>query len=203
LYHQKAKAVLNQQTINKKQNMKKNILIAAFAMVAGAASAQNVAIENSNRPAVYNVVCRSAQPVKAQITVSDLGGETIMVDEVTGTNFARPYNFENLPFGDYQVAVTTAEGTKNLTINHKDAELVKNVAIKSMDNSKYQLTVMGNKAENVLVNIYDRERELVYSDVIKTQGNVSRVYDLNRINSNSYVFEVMAADKVVSSISVK
>jgi hypothetical protein len=54
--------------------------------------------------------------------------------------------------------------------------------------------MLGSRADEVSVNIYDAAHRLVYSEKISQKGSFSRVYDLNKVNLTSVTFEVASPD---------
>jgi flagellar hook assembly protein FlgD len=192
--------------------MKKNILTVLALVTGMVASAQNadkstaiVAVENTFRPAVYNLKYMNTEAGKVKVTVTDEAGKVVLVDDLYGKSFVRPYNFNDVPAGNYTLSVIDKNGEKSLAVNHNYASLeaVQTVSVKPMENNRYQLTLIGNKAENVYVNIYDKANELIHTDVITKKGSFSRTYDLSKVNARAYSFEVSVADKIVKNVIVK
>jgi len=186
----------------------KKVILTIVALATGVAvNAQNnsVKIENTERPSVYNLVYKAETAGKVTVKITDQAGQVVLVDEVYGKNFARPYNFNSVPTGKYNVEVSDKKSTEKLSLdnNYASIEPIREVAVKAIENNKYEVTLIGNKSENVLVNIYDKNNELIHTDLIDKKGSFSRVYDLNKIKANGYTFEVTVADKVISKVAVQ
>jgi hypothetical protein len=183
--------------------MKKNLFTLVLAVVAGSAMAQKIEMAPAERTAVYNLICRSDVPARLKVTLFDAQGREVLVDEVSGKHFIRPYNLSEIPYGQYVVQVSTGTETRKFDIQHAAVTPVQNIAVKAIDVNKYELLVIGNKAGQVRVNIYNPEKELVHSELISAKGSVSRIYNLQKLSGSNFTFEVLAADKVVGSVDVR
>ncbi len=186
----------------------KKVILTIVALAAGVAvNAQNnsVKIENTERPSVYNLVYKAETAGKVTVKITDQTGHVVLVDELYGKNFARPYNFNSVPTGKFNIEVSDKKTSETLSLVHNYASItpIHEVAVKAIENNKYELTVIGNKSDNVVVNIYDKNNELIHSDLIDKKGSFSRVYDLNKIKASGYTFEVSVADKIVSKVALQ
>ena len=189
--------------------MKKTIVTIAAVVASIATFAQThvtskVSVENSSRESVYNLKYISDKASKVKVTIADTDGKTILEDEVYGKNFVRPYNFNELPKGAYNVTVNNVEGTTQLAINHNGTTVnpVRSVAVKPLDNDRFELTIIGNNAEEVTVMIYDNAGELVHSQLVAKKGSFTQVYDLAKVNASGYRVEVLAGNTLVSQVTL-
>jgi hypothetical protein len=188
--------------------MKKIIISAALLMVMGAdvlASGGNDGIkgsakanvETATRNGVYNLIYRTTTTGTVKVTITNSVGEVIMVDQIEGrTSFLRPYNFVALPAGAYSITVQDRNGRTTLPLVHtgKVAAVQPVVQIQPVETNKYEVKMLGSRADEVSVNIYDAAHRLVYSEKISQKGSFSRVYDLNKVNLTSVTFEVASPD---------
>jgi uncharacterized protein YfaP (DUF2135 family) len=120
-----------------------------------------------------------------------------MVDQIEGrTSFLRPYNFVALPAGAYSITVQDRNGKTTLPLVHTGnvAAVQPVVQIQPVETNKYEVKMLGSRADEVSVNIYDAAHRLVYSEKISQKGSFSRVYDLNKVNLTSVTFEVASPD---------
>ena len=185
----------------------KKVILTIVALAAGVAvnAQNNVKVENTVRPSVYNLVYKAEKANKVSVKITDEAGRVILTDEVYGKNFARPYNFNSVPTGKYNIEVSDKTSSQTVALDHNYASIdpIREVAVKPIENNKYELTFIGNQAENVFVNIYDKNNELIHTETIDKKGSFSRVYDLKKINASGYTFEVSVADKVISKVALR
>ncbi len=163
--------------------------------VKGAVKASVTTIKNG----VYQLVYRGTGAVK--VTITNAAGEIVLTDQINAEGgFLRPYNFSLQPAGAYTVTVLDGNGKASLPLVHGAAESIRpNVQIKPVQDKKFQLTLMGSSADQVSVNIYDAALNLVYTDQIEKQGSFTRVYDLTKIPTGVFTFEVLSQGNVITT----
>ncbi len=167
----------------------------------GVKGSSKTSVETTGKSGVYNLVYRNAVASAVKVTITDEAGMVVLVDQIDAEGaFLRPYNFMGLPAGSYTLTILDRNGKTILPIIHSNAGIQANpiVQIKPVEGKKYELTLLGNNAEALRVNIYDASRSLVYSEQIERKGSFSRVYNLNKLHANNFTFEVVSPNGLVS-----
>lgn len=167
----------------------------------GVKGSAKTSVETAVKNGVYNLVYRNAAAGAVKVTITNEAGTVVLVDQINAEGaFLRPYNFTGLPAGAYTLTVLDRNGKTSLPIMHNNSGVQINpvVHVKPVEGKKYELTLLGNNAEAVRVNIYDATRGLVYSEQIGHKGSFSRVYDLNKLSANNFTFEVVSPNGLVS-----
>jgi len=189
--------------------MKKVLISAALLTVLGAnvwanpgdevKGAVKATVTTATKNGVYNLVYKGTGTVKVIIT--NVAGETMLVDQITTEGgFNRPYNFTGQPAGTYTVIVWDRNGKASLPLVHADAsaQIRPKVQITPVQDKKFQFTMVGSNSEQVSVNIYDATANLVFTDNIEKQGSFSRVYDLTKLPTGNFTFEVVSPSGVIT-----
>ena len=189
--------------------MKKVLISAALLTVLGAnvwanpgdevKGAVKASVTTATKNGVYNLVYKGTGMVKVIIT--NAAGETVLVDQINAEGgFMRPYNFTTQPTGSYTVTVLDRNGKASLPLVHGNAaELARpKVQISPVQDKKFQLTMVGSHSEQVSVNIYDAAANLVFTDKIEKQGSFTRVYDLTKIPTGNFTFEVVSQNGMIT-----
>lgn len=189
--------------------MKKVLISAALLTVLGAnvwanpgdevKGAVKATVTTATKNGVYNLVYKGTGLVK--VIISNAAGETVMVDQINAQGgFMRPYNFTTQPTGSYTLTVLDRNGKASLPLVHgKAAEQIRpKVQINPVQDKKFQLTLVGNHSEQVSVNIYDAAANLVFTDKIEKQGSFTRVYDLTKIRTGNFTFEVVSQNGLIT-----
>lgn len=189
--------------------MKKVLISAALLTVLGAnvwanpgddvKGAVKASVTTATKNGVYNLVYKGTGMVKVIIT--NAVGEVVLVDQINAEGgFKRPYNFTTQPTGSYTLTVLDRNGKASLPLVHGDAAALARpkVQISSVEDKKFQLTMVGSNSEQVSVNIYDAGANLVFTDKIEKQGSFSRVYDLTKIYAGNFTFEVVGENGVIA-----
>lgn len=169
--------------------MKNLTWIAVLLIVSSAAFAHNDDKRNTNakvtvantKNEVYNLVYKGANPDKVKIEIYNEANDLIFSEKIrAGEPFARPYNFQELPAGEYTIKVTDAHGTVNRKVYHNIAVKVNDEAVQWVDvkpfNGKYKLTIISgfnNATVRVLAN-----GERVYEDIKSIKNGYCELYRL-------------------------
>ncbi len=64
------------------------------------------------------------------------------------------------------------------------------MAVKLLDNKRYQLTVESVNKTELNISIFDKSGALVHQENHKDSNGFSRVYDLSKFDSDSFAFEL-------------
>lgn len=65
-----------------------------------------MAITNAKASTLFNLYYKSLKPGSVKISISDKNGVTVFKENLKRVDgFIRPYNFENLPEGEYPVSI--------------------------------------------------------------------------------------------------
>ena len=194
--------------------MKKSIITAALLAIAytGAFATDNV--ENAKdaavtvaaaRPNVYNLIYKSASTGMVTVVIRDQEGQVVLEDRIKNVKgFVRPYNFDGMPAGSYNVTVTDANGKTELAVayNNTVVNAVRKAEVTALENNKYQLRLIGNNADEVSVNIYNRSNELIHTEVFTQKGSFTRVYNMGKLAASDLTFEVIAAGAIVNRVQL-
>jgi hypothetical protein len=160
-------------------------------------SAVKASVTTTTKNGVYQLLYRGTGAVK--VTITNAAGDIVLMDQINAEGgFLRPYNFSSQPAGAYTVTVLDRNGKATLPLVHGATKIRPNVQIKAVQDKKFQLTLLGSNAEQVSVNIYDAALNLVYTDQIEKQGSFSRVYDLSKIQTGVFTFEVMSQGNIIA-----
>ncbi|MEM8893774.1 MAG: T9SS type A sorting domain-containing protein [Bacteroidota bacterium] len=174
------------------------VLVAAIGTTALAEStgekASKVSIQTNLKESRMNVIYAYETPSMVTITILDARGKVVTRDRIKNTEgFQQPYDLSDLVTGIYTITMSDEEGEFYATSTLVNNDLS---AVRPTSTSKYQLTFDSDKAEKIKVGIYNDQRELVFKEFVMSEGGFSRVYDLGKMDSEHYTFEVISSDKV-------
>lgn len=158
-----------------------------------------VAGQNAN---VFKVVYKSASPNRVEVTIMNNRNEVVFTESFSKTNgFARPYNFNNLPEGEYTIEVRDNFGKKIEKVNYSLGTVKSIIKITKISNDqpKYMLTV-ANKGSNIInVTILNANGDQLLDNAHVVQGDFGIVYNL--VEEGSYTFIV--SDKSGNSRTIE
>jgi hypothetical protein len=130
--------------------------------------------------------------VKVYILNQD--NEVIFSEKIKGTDgFIRPYNFSNLPEGNYSFELVDYIGRRE--IQHIDYKLeprkkVMHVVRVGGTTDKFVLSVPNSGQSKLSINIYDDRGRLMHTENEQINGDFAKVYSIND-HSGKVTFEVV------------
>lgn len=149
---------------------------------------------------VYKLMYLSEEKGMVKVNFYDSKGKKIFTDKVYNKyGFLRPYSFESLPEGNYTIELIDPKGTVSREITYiSSATASMDVDLEPAADKAYQLKVVGNSIEPVLVKIYDQRYELVTEDYIDNEKSFTKVYNLSKLPKGHYTFEVYSKGDVIA-----
>jgi len=153
--------------------------------------------EKSN---IFKVVYKSAAATRVQISIRNNKNEVVFSESFTKmSRFTRPYNFQNLPEGEYTIEVKDRTGKKVEKVNYSLGVVNSLVKVTKLgDQPKYLLSV-ANKGMNIInVSVYNNSGEQLIYNAHIVEGDFAIVYNL--VKAGSYTFVVSDKDGKSSTI---
>jgi hypothetical protein len=105
----------------------------------------------------------------------------------------RPYNFSELPSGEYSIEIVDGQGKRYEKVTHsvntKKIRVAHLTRLSDREN-KYMLAVPNKGNDQIQVKIYDDKNSIVYQATETITGNFAKVYDLTSIEG-AHTFQIM------------
>ncbi|HZX74581.1 MAG TPA: T9SS type A sorting domain-containing protein [Cyclobacteriaceae bacterium] len=137
---------------------------------------------------IFQVIYEAQQSSVFQVTISDEQGNKLFSEKIVGDHIARPYDFSQLPKGDYILNVQDQNSTQTQTICHHDKALIARLAkLKTSENSenKYMVTIPKQDDSDMMVSVFDQYDHLVYSEKAGVDQDFARIYNLKNLAGGS------------------
>jgi hypothetical protein len=158
------------------------------------ATAASFTVQETSKSNVFNVHYQFGQKGKVEVSILNNKNETVFKEEIKSTgSFIRPYNFSNLPYGDYIIVIKDEVMQYNEKVNYSATKLINYTYVAALPNqeNKYWLNVRNNGQEAVNVRILSKDGVLIYEQSIMVNGGYNTVYNLSKVKRNEAVtFEV-------------
>jgi len=157
-----------------------------------------VAGENAS---TFKVVYKSAAATRVQVSIRNDKNEIVFSESFRKMHrFTRPYNFKDLPEGQYTIEVKDIHGKKVEKVNYSLGVVSSLVKVTKLgDQPKYLLSV-ANKGMNIInVSIYNEAGDRLFYNAHIVEGNFGIVYNL--MKEGSYTFVV--TDKTGESSTIE
>lgn len=142
---------------------------------------------------VFRVFYKSGEHNDVKINIYDEAGYMIFTEVIRKSNgFIRPYNFNRLTPGEYQIEIVDLKGRqieRVSFVNETKEEEVAAALVKLEGNGRYMLVVPNKTGEALTMAIYDETGRQVYAEAEKITRDFSRLYNLSDM-AGEFTFRV-------------
>lgn len=148
----------------------------------------------------FKLYYKGSQQADVKVSILDAGNRLVFSETIKDVDgFVRPYNFENLPEGDYTIKISDKNGRQieKITYRQEKTEALSHLLKVAGTDAKYLLTVANRGESDVTVRIYDNANKMIYSQKEKVSSDFAKVYNLEGIGGG-FTFEVTDATGTTS-----
>ncbi|HPM30417.1 MAG TPA: hypothetical protein PLJ60_08765 [Chryseolinea sp.] len=120
-----------------------------------------------------------------KVTIFNAENKIMFKEELRQVDrFMRPYNFGELPEGDYTIELVDHTGKKIEKVSYREGKIERlaNLLRISGDENRYLLTLSNKGKETLEVKIYNAKGDLLYSHSEDINGDFAKIYDLSRVD---------------------
>lgn len=155
---------------------------------------------------VYKVYYKTKEAGKVKVSIINSSNQLVFSEVMSNVaSFVRPYNFSELPEGEYTIVLEDKNGKQvekvNYTMN-KIVSFVKVTEVANVDN-KYMLNISNNGSEVVTVKIFSGNA-LLHKQDVQVTGSFGLVYNLSQVKSSTnakITFEVSTSSGKYETIA--
>jgi hypothetical protein len=131
---------------------------------------------------VFKVTYQSPADGKVKVTILDEEGQVVFTEKINSQGgFKRPYNFSQLPKGDYTIQIEDVLGACSEKLSYQDIKWITRVAKLKGAKDKYMVTIPDQGKQRASVFVYNQFQELVFTDYINQEGDFVRIYHLKNL----------------------
>ena len=167
----------------------------------GPIKGSSVAITNVAGSTLYKLYYKSERIGKVKVSIRDEKGYTIFFETINKMDrFVRPYNFKELPEGQYTVSIEDDNGKTVEKINYKAGRVEKLIRIQKLTGeNKYLLSIASHQPENVFIYIFDDHNNLIHNEIQTIGKEFAQIYNLQDITS--FTIEVNDKDGLLKKVT--
>jgi hypothetical protein len=157
------------------------------------ASTSSVAVTNATGSSLFKLYYTANVADDVKVSIISSKGKVVFSETIKKIKgFIRPYNFNGLDVGEYAIQIENAAGKKIEKVYYGAGKIDKLVnVVKLADHGKYLFTVKSKTADNVNVNIYDANNQLIHTQKKYIDKEFAEVFNLKNINA----FTIEVTDK--------
>lgn len=170
------------------------MLVSVFAF-ANKSNNSRLEVVTQQSKSILKVIYQGASHGRAVLKVYNQAGEIVFMDRIfTEKGFIRPLNFSGMEQGTYKIEVSTSEGTSmksveygvieetNKVITASEGTAIRAVHITKLDaEGKYLIAISNQGKSNVMVRVFDGNKNLISNKRISINGDYGVVYSLKDV----------------------
>lgn len=120
---------------------------------------------------------------KVKVTIYDASAKAVFTEEIKRkSTFIRPYNLENLPYGEYTIVLEDKNGrTEEKVMFAKESIDVRASIIHKKESRKAMVTVFSTGETEVTYSVLDINNNVLYSKSEKVNGQAAKSFNLEKV----------------------
>jgi flagellar hook assembly protein FlgD len=120
---------------------------------------------------------------KVKVTIYDASSKAVFTEEIKRkSTFIRPYNLENLPYGEYTIVLEDKNGrTEEKVMFAKESVDVRASIIHKKESRKAMVTVFSSGETEVTYSVLDINNNVLYSKSEKVNGQAAKYFNLEKV----------------------
>jgi hypothetical protein len=153
----------------------------AFAGEVTAPKATNTSV--SMKGEIVKIFYRSENSDKVKVTIVDAFSKVVFTEEIKRkSSFIRPYNLENLPYGEYTIVLEDKNGrTEEKVMYAKEVVNVQASIIHKKESRKAMVTLFSTGETEVTYSVLDINNNVLYSKSEKVNGQAAMSFNLEKV----------------------
>lgn len=132
---------------------------------------------------LFKVIYNGQSECTVRLSIVDAAGQEVFSEKVVSHGgFLRPYNFSQLPKGNYTLQVTDPSGVYQEKLSWEDSKWLAHVAKVRGSERKYMVVIPQQiNQPDVAIHVYDQNQELVFTDHSNQQDGFAKIYHLKNL----------------------
>jgi hypothetical protein len=135
---------------------------------------------------VFKIVYKTENSNRVKLNLYNEVGQLVFSETITSEGFIRPLNFSSLTPGEYVVEVTDGDSKQIEKISHRVAapedaattDKIVHVARIEGSEERIILSIANADSETFVVNIFNENDNLIYSETANVEGSDARLYNV-------------------------
>lgn len=151
----------------------------------------------------FKLYYKGAEQSDVKVAILDSGERLIFSETIKKVDgFVRPYNFANLPEGNYTIEISDKAGRHAEKVKYSKGKVEKLVNVVKVTGAgdKYLLTVSNKQADDITVKIFDETNNVIYSQRERVISDFAKIYNLERF-SGKFIFEITDSKGITKSLT--
>lgn len=162
------------------------MIISRVAFAAGETTPKATSTSVSMKGEIVKIFYRSENSGKVKVTIYDATGKAVFTEEIKRkSSFIRPYNLENLPYGEYTVVLEDKNGrTEEKVMYAKEIVSVQASIIHKKESRRALVTLFSTGETEVTYSVLDINNNVLYSKSEKVNGQAAMTFNLEKVKGS-------------------
>jgi hypothetical protein len=157
------------------------LIIAAICEVSMAGSESQMAVVRHGD--IFKVIYKSPYLSCVKMSIADKNGLEIFKEElICNQGFIRPYNFSDLPKGDYLIQLSDGSEKKTEKIHFDDQPWLAHLMQLNSEEKKVLVAIPYQNACDLTIEIVDDQEQIIYKKNQKIDSPYAQVFKLENVN---------------------
>lgn len=131
---------------------------------------------------VFKVIYKSPELSSVKVTIADEQGVEFFAEELISIKgFIRPYNFSELPKGDYTIRVADGPTQKIEKVHFTDRPWTARLSLLNTDERKIMIAVPHHSLSDFTIQILDNNGQMIYTEDQKIETDYAKVFNLKNL----------------------
>lgn len=139
----------------------------------------------------------------ATITIADEYGSVLLKEETENPTFAKLYNLEQLPTGQYKVNVKTSQKEVEQILEINRTSITVNPSLRrefllplvKLDQKMVNVMILNTRITDVTVKIKDDRGDVIFTDDLGSVIKVEKRYDVAALDPGRYQIVIQTPDR--------
>jgi len=151
----------------------------------------------------FRLLYKGIKQSDVKVLILNDENQIVFSEKIKNTDgFARPYNFSELPEGNYSIQLKDQSGVRTETVNHHSKKESKKTMhlMRVPGTARYILSVPNKGASDLSIAIFNDLDEVMYRSEENISGDFARIYNLGS-NAGNFRFVVTDSKGQTNSIT--
>jgi hypothetical protein len=158
------------------------LMIISRIVLAGEVTPSTSDMTVSMKGEVVKIFYRTDVARKVKVTIYDAASKAVFSEELKRqSSFVRPYNFENLPFGEYTIVLEDENGKTEETISYTKKRVEVLSSIIERNSKSCMVTLFSKDEANVTVKVLDESKNVLFSESQTVNGQAVKAFNLKKV----------------------
>jgi len=170
----------------------------------GLKTAAGFAVIQGTENNLFKVYYKSDESTDVRLSIINSDNREVFSENFKKVDgFVRPYNFEQLPQGEYTIRLEDGTSVQAEKISYKEGVVEKLIQVRKLnqDEGRYLVSVSGEGKEVITLNIYDEKtNQLLHSETNLVKNDTAKLYNVSKV-SDKVAFEIIHASGNVQRLT--